>query len=73
MKRKFFIYCVDVSGEESEYELRFEVNGELKDKIVEYCFDDVLNDIGDFYYGNLEKYKYDSRFDDLKVEIIYKR
>lgn len=69
--RKFRMYCVDTSQEGSEFELRFELNGKIIDKKTEYCFDDVLADSYDFFKRNCELHKIDTRFDELKVEILY--
>ena len=70
--RKLRMYCVEVSNDGSEFELRFEVDGELVDKKVEYCIDDVLSESYEFFRRNCEKYNFDSRFDTLSIELNYK-
>lgn len=72
MKREFKCYCVDVSGDGSEFELVFEMNGKVVDKEVYYCMDDVLSSAYDMYRRNCEKYSFDSRFDKLVINISYR-
>ena len=67
--RKFEIYCKDEDGDGEGYCLYFKVNGVIKDKKECGCFDNVLIDVYDFYYNNLEEYRYDMRFDSLIVNI----
>lgn len=71
-KRKFRMYCIDISNDGSEFELRFELNGDIVDKITEYSFDDVLIDSYNFFHQNCEKYRFDGRFDELTIEISHK-
>ena len=66
------MYCVEVSDDGSEFELRFEVNGELVDKKVGYCIDDILFFSYEFFVKNCEKYNFDIRFDTLNIELNYK-
>lgn len=70
-KRKFRMYCVEVSNDGSEFELRFEIDGEIIDKKVEYCIEDCLIDSEEFFRKNCEKYNFDSRFDSLKVSLNF--
>ena len=70
--RKFRIYFVDVSDDGSEFELRFECNGEVVDRKIEYCVDDILLDSYDFFYKNCEEVGFDSRIDSLSIELNYK-
>jgi hypothetical protein len=70
--RKFRMYCVEVSNDGSEFELRFEKDGEVVDSIIEYCFDDVLIDSYKLFEKNCEKYCFDTRFDSLEININYK-
>ena len=58
-KRKLRMYCVEVSDDGSEFELRFEVDGELVDKKVGYCIDDILYLSYEFFSKNCEKYNFD--------------
>ena len=69
--RKFKMSCVDVSKDGSEFELRFELNGNIVDKKTEYSFDDVLADSYDFFKENCEKHKIDTRFDKLEIAVTY--
>ena len=69
MGRVIKMYCVDVSNDESEFELRFEVGGKVVDKEVVYSFDDVLYISYEFFKKNCEKYNFDGRFDTLEVSI----
>ena len=70
--RKFKMYCVEISNDGSEFELRFEKDSEIVDRIIEYSFDDVLYDSYNFFNKNCEKYGFDSRFDKLEINIDYK-
>ena len=70
--RKFRMYFVDVSNDCSEFELRFEFNGEVVDKKIEYSVDDILFESYNFFYRNCEKYGFDSRFDRLDIELNYR-
>lgn len=72
MRRNFKIYCKDVSDEGSEFELRFVVDGQIVSTQTTYSFDDVLIISYDFFRENCEKYEYDSRFDELSVDLSYK-
>ena len=69
--RKFKISCVEVSDDGSEFELRFELNGEIVERKTEYSFDDVLCDSYNFFKENCEKYKIDNRFDKLEINVSY--
>ena len=69
--RKFRIYFVDISEDGSEFELRFEYNGEVVDRKIEYCVDDILFESYNFFKNNCEKYGFDSRFDRLSIELNY--
>lgn len=70
--RKLKMYCVDVSDEGSEFELRFEVNGKIVDRKVEYCMDDVLYDSYEFFKNNCDRVNFDGRFDEFEINISYK-
>ena len=72
MERKFDCYCVEVSDDGSEFELIFEMNGNVVDKEVCYCIDDVLGSVHGMYKRNCKKYGFDSRFDKLDINISYK-
>ena len=69
---KYKMYCYDISGDSSEFELRFEVNGEIKEIQVEYCFQDVLIESASFLCRNCEKYSVDTRYDTLVVDLSYR-
>ena len=69
--RKFKMYCVEVSDDGSEFELRFEIDGEVVDKEVGYCMDDILFMCYNFYNKNCEKYNFDLRSDKLEININY--
>ena len=71
-KRKFRMYFVEVSNDGSEFELRFECNGEVIDKKVEYSVDDILFVSYEFFKKNCEEVGFDSRFDSLSIELNYK-
>ena len=71
MKRHFRMYFVDVSNDCSEFELRFERNGEVIDKQVEYSVDDILFVSYEFFKKNCETFGFDSRFDSLSIELHY--
>lgn len=70
--RKFRMYVVDISKDDSEFELRFEVDGKVVDKIIGYCIEDILIYSNDFFRVNCEENKFDSRFDSLSIELNYK-
>lgn len=70
--RKFRMYVVDISNDGSEFELRFEVDGKVVDKIIGYCIEDILIYSNDFFRVNCEENKFDSRFDSLSIELNYK-
>lgn len=70
--RKFKMSCVDVSKDGSEFELRFELDGNIVDKKTEYSFDDALIDSYEFFKANCEAHNIDTRFDKLEVEIKHK-
>lgn len=70
MKRNFKIYCEDIIGDGENYILYFVVDGKVIKEIDEGCFDNVLIDLYDFYRSCLDEYKYDSRFDNLVVNIV---
>ena len=71
-KRKLRMYCVEVEEDGSEFELRFEVNGKVVDKITGYCIEDILIYSNDFFRVNCEENNFDSRFDTLSIELNYK-
>ena len=71
MGRKFRMYCIDVDGDGSEFELVFEIDGRIVDIKTTYCFDDVLNESGEFFRKNCENYDFDGRRDKYKVDISY--
>jgi hypothetical protein len=67
---KYVIYCEDISGDKSEFELRCEVNGEVKDsKRGYYCFEDVMIDCYNFFRMVCDKYWPDTRVDTLEVKL----
>jgi uncharacterized protein YkuJ len=70
-RRKMKMYCVDVSPDASEFELRFEVDGKLVDKQTTYSFDDILIISAEFFSRNCEKVGFDGRCDRLEVKIDY--
>ena len=70
--RKFRMYFVDVSNDDSEFELRFECNGEVVDRKTEYCVDDILFESYEFFKKNCKEVGFDSRFDSLSIELNYK-
>ena len=70
--RKFRMYFVDVSNDDSEFELRFEYNGEVVDRKIEYCVDDILFESYEFFKKNCKEVCFDSRFDSLSIELNYK-
>jgi hypothetical protein len=70
--RNLKMYCVEISNDGSEFELRFEINGEIVEGLMEYSFNDVLIDSYSFFKKNCEKYNFDSRFDKLEIDINYK-
>ncbi len=70
--RNFRMYFVDISNDGSEFELRFECNGEVIDKKVEYSVDDILIVSYEFFNKNCEEFGFDSRFDSLSIELNYK-
>ena len=72
MGRKLKLYCVEVSDDGSEFELRFEVDDEIVDRKTEYSFDDVLIDSYDFFNDNCNRINFDSRFDSFEIDIRYK-
>jgi hypothetical protein len=66
------MYFVEVSNDGSEFELRFECNGEVIDKQVEYSVDDILIVSYEFFNKNCDEVGFDSRFDSLSIELNYK-
>ena len=70
--RKFRMYMEDVSNDCSEYELIFEINGEVVDKKVEYSVSDCLIDSYEFFKMNCQRYEFDSRFDGMEVNLNFK-
>ena len=70
--RKFRMYFVDVSNDDSEFELRFEYNGEVVDRKIEYCVDDILFESYEFFKKNCKEVGFDSRSDSLSIELNYK-
>ena len=71
MERKIKMYCVDVDNDGSEFEVRFEINGEILERETVYSFDDVLIVSYEFFKKNCEKYNFDSRRDILEVCLSY--
>lgn len=69
---KYNIYCVDVNGDSSEFELRCKKDGVVVERQTEYSFDDVLLECGDFFTKVCEKYQPDTRFDELTVELNHR-
>lgn len=72
MERKFRMYCIDVDGDGSEFELVFEIDGRIIDIKTVYCFDDVLNESGEFFRKNCDVYNFDGRSDKLEVDLKFK-
>lgn len=70
--REFRMYFVDISNDGSEFELRFECNGEVVNKRVEYSVEDILFESYKFFRVNCEEFGFDSRFDSLSIELNYK-
>lgn len=71
-RRVLKMYCVDVDGDGSEFELRFEIDGKIVDRKTTYCFDDVLYYSHDFFTNNCEKAKYNGMIDLLEINLSYK-
>ena len=71
MERKFKMYSIDVDGDGSEFKVVWEVNGKVEDEEVVYSFDDVLGISYDFFKKNCEKYGFDSRRDEIEVNLRY--
>ncbi len=69
--RKFKMSCVEVSDDGSEFELRFELNGEIVERKTEYSFDDVLIDSYEFFKTNCEAHNIDTRFDKLEISVSH--
>jgi hypothetical protein len=69
--RNLKMYCVEISNDGSEFELRFEVDGKVVDRKIEYCFDDILYDSYNFFKENCEKINFDSRFDKFEINLDY--
>lgn len=65
------MYCVEVSDDGSEFELRFEVNGKIVDRVTVYSFDDILITSAEFFTRNCEKVGFDTRFDHLEIKLDY--
>ena len=70
--RKFKFYMKEVSNDGSEFELVFEINGEVKDRKTEYSVEDCLIDSYDFFHENCEKYGFDSRCSSLDFNLNFK-
>ena len=70
-RRAMKMYCVEVSNDGSEFELRFEVDGKIIDRATEYSFDDVLITSAEFFKRNCEKVGFDTRFDRLEIKLDY--
>ena len=70
-RRNMKMYCVEVSNDASEFELRFEVNGKIVDHATEYSFQDVLITSAEFFKHNCEKVGFDTRFDHLEIKLDY--
>jgi hypothetical protein len=69
--RNMKMYCVEVGNDASEFELRFEVNGKIVDRVTVYSFDDVLIVSAEFFKRNCEKVSFDTRFDRLEIKLDY--
>jgi hypothetical protein len=70
--RKFRMYVEEVSNDGSEFLLVFKIDDRLVDVKTEYCIEDCLIDSEGFFRKNCEKYNFDSRFDNLSIELNYK-
>ena len=71
-KRNLRMYVEEVSNDGSEFQLVFEIDGKIKDIKTGYCIDDILFESYNFFNKNCEKYNFDSRFDNLSIELNYK-
>lgn len=71
MGKKFKIYCKDLYEDGEGFVLFFEVDGKVEDKLDCGCFDNVLIEVYDFWYSNLEKYNYDDRIDTMETLIRF--
>ena len=71
MERKIKMYCVDVDNDGSEFEVRFEINGEILERETVYSFDDVLIISYEFFKNNCVKYLVDPRRDTFEVCLSY--
>lgn len=70
--QKCRMYSYDISGDGSEFELRFEIDGEIKEAKREYCFENILYSSSVFLSDCCEKYQVDTRYDTLVVELIHR-
>lgn len=71
MRNDCLLKVVCVNDEEGEFALRFYVNGELKKEREEYCFDNVLISLYDFFRECCEDVKFDTRYDRLEIDCRY--
>ena len=69
--RKFKMYFVDISNDGSEFELVFEIDGEVKERKTEYSVEDCLIDCYEFFHKNCEKYEFDGRIDGLDFKLDF--
>ena len=65
------MYVEDVSIDGSEFQLVFKIDERVVDVKTEYCIEDCLIDSEEFFRKNCEKYNFDSRFDNLKVNLNF--
>jgi hypothetical protein len=70
MKREFKIYCKEIDNG-LRYKLILEMNKEIVKEEVYYGFDEVLCNVSIFYSKYLTEYEYDTRFDNIEVNINY--
>ena len=70
-RRSFRMYVEEVSNDGSEFELRFEIDGEVVDKITGNCMEDIIIYSYDFFRKNCEENNFDSRFDRLRVSLNF--
>lgn len=69
--RKFRFYMREVSNDESEFQLVFEIDGKVKNIKTEYSVENCLIDSFDFFHENCEKYLFDGRFDSLDYKLNF--
>lgn len=70
--KKCKLYCVEVSDDGSEFELRFEIDGEIVKRKIEYSFDDILISSCDFLHDCYEGFGLDARWDVIDVELTHR-